>query len=179
MRYGLLLMVLFFSIAACATDKRPETANKDSRGSIKAELVQIRKTVEKEFNYEFPETSNDLVAVKRAVFLLAKTNGHIKKSEKVRVHWKKTMMKNGNTLEKGYIFLAGNNLGKMGEFGSFWSGTKKMTVDDFGMYGYLKIKDGQAECEDCQGGLWSQNYIQEAAEELLKRGKFFDMELTK
>ena len=179
MKYILLLVVLFFSLAACATDKRPETADKDGRGSIKEELVQIRKTVEKEFDYEFPETPKDLVEIKKAVFLLAGTNGHIEKSEKVHVHWIKTMMENGKKLEKGYIFLVGNNSGKMGEFGSFWSDAKEMTVDDISMYGYLKIKGGEAECEDCQGGLWSQNYIQEAAEELLKRGKSFDMELTK
>jgi hypothetical protein len=160
-------------------NKPSETSKKETRDSIKKELGEVQKTVETEFSYKFPETPEDLAAIKEAVFVLTKAGNHIKKSKAIHVYWKKTKLKYADdTLKMGYLFLAVNNSSKAGDFATFWEGQKVSDVLDLGMKGFLKIKNKHVECNDCEGGLWSQTYIREAAKKLLK-GKHFDMVLAR
>lgn len=176
----LFLIALVFSSTVWAVDKSSETSKGDVPAGIKEELKEIQKELKKEFSYDFPETPGDVAEIKKAVLVLTKASHHMDDSKTVRVYWKKTKLKDTDgTLKKGYLFLVLNKSSRLGDFATFWEGQKVTDVLDMGMKGYLEIKNKNTKCLDCEGGLWSQSYIHYAAEKLLLKEKYFEMELVR
>jgi hypothetical protein len=102
-----------------------------------------------------------------------KESGFLKDAKKIKVYWKKAEVEDqlGN-LNTSFLILCVDQTTERANFFVFDQGTENLSINEFSIFGYLGVEKSSASCIDCQGGLWTQNYIEEASNKLLKIKSF-------